>query len=106
VVGTGGVRPRASRCQIASYRVPAGGGVVVVVGWKSREAGVKTGRAPLRKLRRVTRPSFECFSGRGAVAQVVLGGRSYQVNIMVGDHASQQRVAEALAIGRSFDLAR
>ena len=50
-------------------------------------------------------PSFECFSGRGAAAQVVLGGKAYQVNVMVGDRASKQRVAEALTVTRSFNLA-
>ena len=54
----------------------------------------------------VHRPSFECFSGRGAVADVLLGGKPYQVNVMVGDRASKSRVAEALAVARSFDLAR
>ena len=66
---------------------------------------LKPGRAPLKKLVTVTRPSFECFSGRGAAAQVVLGGKAYQVNVMVGDRASKQRVAEALTVTRSFNLA-
>lgn len=109
VVGTAGVRPRDSRCQIAAYGIPAAGAVVVVVGWKSvATAGgaPKPGRAPLRKLIEVHRPSFECFSGRGAVAQVLLRGKLYQVNVMVGDRASKRRVAEALAAARSFELAR
>jgi len=41
----------------------------------------------------------------GAAAQVVLGGKAYQVNVMVGDRASKQRVAEALTVTRSFNLA-
>ena len=52
------------------------------------------------------RPSFECFTGRGAAAQVALGGRAYQINVMVGDKASKRRVAAALAVARSFDLTR
>lgn len=112
VVGTAGVRPRASRCQIAAYSIPAAGAVVVVVGWKSvataggRAPKPKPGRAPLKKLVAVDRPSFECFSGRGAVAQVLIGGKPYPVNVMVGDRASKRRVADALAVARSFDLAR
>jgi hypothetical protein len=110
VVGTEGVRPKPSPCPIAGYRIPATGGVVVVVGWKSvASAGggvVKPGRAPLKKLSAVHRPSFECFSGRGAVAVVLLGGKPYQVNVLVGDRASKRCVAQALAVGRSFDLAR
>jgi hypothetical protein len=110
VVGTTGVRARSSPCQIASYRVPPNGAVVVVVGWRnvsqSGGQGLKPGRAPLEKLVAVRRPSIECFSGRGAVAQVVLDGRVYQVNVMVGDRASRRRVTKALAIARSFDLAR
>ena len=107
VVGTNGVRQRFSRCQIASYRLPPRGAVVVVVGWRnlanSGAQGQKPGRAPLKELVAVHRPSFECFAGRGAVAAVVLDGRAYQVNVMVGDRASRLRVSEALAIGRSFD---
>jgi hypothetical protein len=110
VVGTEGVHPRPSSCPIAGYRIPAAGAVVVVVGWKSvASAGggaLKPGRAPLRGLNAVHVPSFECFSGRGAVAEVLLGGKPYQVNVLVGDRASRPRVAEALAVGRSFDLAR
>jgi hypothetical protein len=106
VVGTAAVRPRVSQCQIAAYRIPASGAVVVAVGWKSAgSAGgaPKPGRAPLKKLVSVHRPSFECFSGRGAVAQVLLGGRPYQVNVMVGRSASKRRITEALAVARSFD---
>jgi hypothetical protein len=108
VVGTARVRARPSQCQIAAYRIPSAGAVVVVVGWKSATSGggrLKRGRAPLNKLVTVTRPSFECFSGRGAAAQVVLGDKAYQVTVMVGDRASKQRVAEALTVTRSFNLA-
>lgn len=109
VVGTTEVRPKPSQCQIAAYRIPPAGAVVVVVGWKTATSGggsLKPGRAPLKKLHGVHRPSFECFAGRGAVAQVALGGKAYQVNVMVGDRASSQRVADALAVARSFDLTR
>jgi hypothetical protein len=110
VVGTAGVRPLASNCEIAAYPLPPAGAVVVVVGWKSvvtaGGAPWKPGRAPLKNLLAVHRPSFECFSGRGAVADVLLAGKPYQVNVMVGDRASKPRVAEALAVARSFDLAR
>jgi hypothetical protein len=106
VVGTAGARARPSRCQIAAYRVPPAGAVVVVVGWRTAGAFKGTGRAPLRKLVAVHRPSFECFRGRGAAADVVLRGRQYQVDVMVGDRASPRRVAAALAVGRSLELAR
>ena len=110
VVGTTGVRPRPSWCQIAAYSLPATGAVVVVVRWKSVSsaggAPLRPGRAELEKLRSVHRPSFECFSGRGAVAEVLLGGHPYQVNVMVGDRAGKERVAAALAVARSFALTR
>jgi hypothetical protein len=108
VVGTAGARPRASQCQIASYRVPHGGAVVVVVGWSSLSEGgpQRPGRWPLKALTSVRRPSFECFAGRGAAAYLVLRRRGYQVNVMVGDRASRQRVQQALAVGRSFELSR
>jgi hypothetical protein len=107
VVGTRGVHPGTSQCQIAAYSIPPGGAVVVIVAWKTATSGgghLKPGRAPLKALRSVRRPSFECFNGRGAVAQVALGGKAYQINVMVGDHARARVVAQALAVGRSFDL--
>src|ERR671935_103935 len=53
VVGTVGVRmDLTSECQIAAYRIPPGGAVVVVVGWRKSYGG-RPGRAPLRALRRV-----------------------------------------------------
>jgi hypothetical protein len=110
VVGTAGVRPQASHCEIAAYRLPPSGAVVVVVGWESiASAGGSPwtrGRAPLKSLVAVHRPSFDCFAGRGAASDVLLGGKPYQVKVMVGDRASKTRVEEALAIARSFDLAR
>jgi hypothetical protein len=106
VVGTPGVHHKKSRCQVAAYTIPPAGAVVVLVGWKKDSGGQKPGRAPLAKLVAVHRPSFECFSGRGAVASLVLGGKPYQVNVLVGDRASKQRVRAALAVARSFDLVR
>jgi hypothetical protein len=108
VVGTAGAHPRSSQCQIAAYSVPTKGTVVVVVGWKTATSGgghLKPGRAPLAALRSVHRPSLECFNGRGAVAQVALGGKAYQINVMVGNGASAQRIAQALAVARSFNVA-
>ncbi|OAI54792.1 hypothetical protein AYO48_04615 [Gaiella sp. SCGC AG-212-M14] len=67
-VGTAGVAPKPTQCQIAAYRVPAHGAVVVVVGWKTAtsEGGrMKPGRWPLKTLTSVKRGSFECFAGRG-----------------------------------------
>jgi hypothetical protein len=109
VVGTAGVRPRASQCQIAAYRVPAGGAVVVVVGWSSVTMAGGTerpGRAPLAKLVAVHPHSAECFAGRAAAAQLNLGGKLFQVNVMVGNRASKLRVDQALAVARSFALTR
>jgi hypothetical protein len=109
VVGTAGVAPKSTQCQIAAYRVPARGAVVVIVGWKTATSGggrMKPGRRPLEALVSVKRPSFECFDGRGAVASLALGGKAYQVNVLVGGSTSAQRVDEALAVGRSFRLAR
>jgi hypothetical protein len=109
VVGTHGVHVAQSQCQIAAYHLPPGGAVVVVVGWRSLKlsgaAQARPGRAALAKLVAVRRPSFECFAGRGAAADLVLRGRAYQVNVMVGDRAARQRVEAALAIGRSFAVA-
>jgi hypothetical protein len=107
VVGTAGVRAKPSQCQIAAYRVPPTGAVVVIVGWKSAAAGrgtPKPGRAPLKKLVALRAHSAECFAGRAAAVDVHLGGRLYQVNVMVGNSASSKISADALAVGRSFRL--
>jgi hypothetical protein len=110
VVGTAGVGWNLrSACQNTAYRVPVTGAVVVVLGWTSlRLAGSPrpTGRASLSKLIRVSRPIFECSSARGAGASVVLRGKAYQVDVMVGDRTTPARVAEALAVARSFDVSR
>jgi hypothetical protein len=72
VVGTSGVHPRSSQCQVASYSIPPAGAVVVIVGWKtatSASGDLKPGRAPLASLRSVRRPSFECFNRRGRASR-------------------------------------
>jgi hypothetical protein len=110
VVGTSGVVPDPRvPCPIAAYRIPPAGAVVVVVRWRTRTSGGGTmgsGRGPLAGLRSVRRPSFECFSGRGASVSLALGPHAYQVNVLVGDRAPPRAVAAALAVGRSFDLDR
>lgn len=109
VVGTAGVVPKPTHCQIAAYRVPARGAVVVVVGWKTATSGggrMNPGRGPLKALTSAKRGTFECYAGRGAATSLALGGKAYQVNVLVGDSTSAKRVAEALAVGRSFRLAR
>jgi hypothetical protein len=63
------------------------------------------GRDPLKELVAVRRPSYECFPGRGALAQVRLNGKVYQVNVLVGDDASAQQIGQALAVARSFNRA-
>lgn len=100
VAGTRGTRPIDTECQVASYRVPADGAVVVVLG--SRGGYLEKQQLELSKLRR---PMFSCFGGRGAMGQVSRKGRDYQVNIMVGDDATQATIREAYAVARSFGLA-
>jgi hypothetical protein len=108
VAGSRGVEPLPNaRCQVAAYHVPSTGAVVVVVRWRTVTSGrgrPLAGRAPLKTLTHVTRPSFECFAGRGAEAQLALGGHSYQVNVMVGDRATTGAIQQALAVARSFGL--
>jgi hypothetical protein len=99
VIGTDGVRAVESDCQVSSYRVPANGAVVVVIGW--RDAVGTSGFLPLAALK-LRRGTFECFAGRGAVAQVTRRNRDFQVNVMVGDRASAETVEDALAAARSF----
>jgi hypothetical protein len=84
---------------VSSYRVPANGAVVVVIGW--RDAVGTSGFLPLAALK-LRRGTFEYFAGHGAVAQVTRRNRDFQVNVMVGDRASAETVEDALAAARSF----
>jgi hypothetical protein len=105
VIGTRGVAARPSECQVAAYKIPADGAAVVVLAWRGVAAdGIPRDRHELVAMR-LRRPMFECWDGRGAVAQLALKGRAYQVNVMVGDKASRETIADALAIARSFGLA-
>jgi hypothetical protein len=92
---------------MAAYYGPADGAVVVIVRWKTATSGrqIKPGRQPLKAMTSVGRRSFEC-SPEGAASSLVLGGKAYQVNLMVGNHAANERIAQALAAARSFHLAR
>jgi len=102
VVGTQGVAPRSSECQVASYRIPADGAAIVVLGYRgTAPAGLPRDRSQLQAMR-LKRPLFACFDGRGAVAQIVVRNHAYQVNVMVGDRATRETVAAALAAARSF----
>ncbi len=101
VIGTDGVHPMESDCQVASYRVPADGAVVVVIGWKN-SIGVSSPPLSAMKLRRGT---FECFAGRGAFARVSRGDRDFQVSVLVGDRASYATADAALEAARSLTLA-
>jgi len=106
VVGTDGAHGKQSSCTQAAYDLPANGAVVVVLGWSSVAAAggsPQAGRGPLRQLVSVTKPSFECFSGRGAGADLLLAGKRYQVGVLVGDRATKARVHDALAVARSFE---
>ena len=102
VIGTDGVRAVESECQVSSYRVPANGALVVVIGW--RDAIGNSGFLPFSAMK-LRRGTFECFAGRGAVAQVTRRNRDFQINVMVGDRASADTVEDALAAARSFAVA-
>jgi hypothetical protein len=105
-VASGGVRAKPSRCTQAAYRIPPDEAVVIVIGWSSVAAAggaPEPGREPLRRLTAVRRPSFECFDGRGAAADLLLHGKRYQVGVLVGDRASKRRVRQALGVARSFE---
>jgi hypothetical protein len=89
---------------VTAYRIPDDGAAVVVLGWRGKALeGVPRDRAALDTLR-LRRPYFECWSGRGASAQIALRGRAYQVNVLVGDRATTQTAAAALRVARSFGV--
>lgn len=101
VVGTDGVRAVDTDCQVSSYRVPATGALVVVIGW--RDSIGRAGFLPLSAMK-LRRGTFECFAGRGAVAQLTRRNRDFQVNVMVGDRADAETIADAFEAARSFAL--
>ena len=101
MIGTDGVRATQSDCQVSSYRVPADGAAVVVIGWKT-SIGVSFPPLSAMKLRRGT---FDCFAGRGTFARVTRGDRDFQVNVLAGDRASNATIEDALDAARSLALA-
>jgi hypothetical protein len=105
VAGTHGVRAIDTDCQVATYRIPADGAAVVVIGWRAR-LGVSylPGKEAL-VAKDLERGYFECFDGRGVAAQLDLQGHTYQLNVMVGDRADRATITDALAAARSFALA-
>lgn len=100
VIGTDGARPVQSDCQVASYRVPSDGAVVVVLGWRD-SIGVSFPSLQAMKLRRAT---FDCFDGRGAFARITRADRDFQVNVLVGDRASSATIGDAFDAARSLAL--
>ena len=102
VIGTKGVEATETECLVSSYRVPADGAVVVVIGWREAVGGSSFFPLGAMKLRRGT---FECFAGRGAVGRVTRRDRDFQVNVMVGDRADQATVEAALEAARSIAAA-
>jgi hypothetical protein len=106
VAGTEDVTSRRSECQVAAYHVPADGAAVVVLRWAGKAPDwVTTDRQVLADLR-LRRQYFECWDDRGAAAQIAIKGRAYQVNVLVGDRATQKTTNAALAVARSVDAVR
>ena len=103
VIGTDGVRAFDSDCKVSAYRVPSDGAVVVVIGW--REPTGVSSFLPLSSMK-LRRGTFQCFADRGAVAQVNRRGLDFQVNVMVGDRASQDTIDAAFDSARSIVAAR
>jgi hypothetical protein len=101
VIGTDGAKAIDSPCLVSSYRVPADGAVVVVIGWRESVGGTSFLPLSAMELRRGT---FKCFAGRGAVARVTRRERDFQVNVLVGDKAEPETIAAALDAARSFVL--
>jgi hypothetical protein len=102
VAGTQGVRPIETDCLASSYRVPADGAAVVVIGWKRKLSTHYVGGRENLFARELERGYFDCFAGRGVAAQIDLDGRTYQVNVLVGDRAERATMLDALAAARSL----
>jgi hypothetical protein len=105
VAGTPGVRPIETDCLASSYRIPADGAAVVVIGWKRKLTTHYVGGRDALLVRELERGYFDCFAGRGVAAQFDLDNRTYQVNVMVGDRAERSTILDALAAARSLAAA-
>ena len=68
VVGTRGVRPIDTECQVASYRVPADGAAVVVIGWKGKLGDVVPARQGGLFAKELERGFFRVFRRARAIA--------------------------------------
>jgi hypothetical protein len=101
VIGSDGVKAVDSECQVSSYRIPADGAAVVVIGWRDSIGG---SFMPLSSLR-LRRGTFDCFAGRGGVGRITLRDRDFQVNVLVGDRASSATIDAALDAARSLGVA-
>jgi hypothetical protein len=104
VVGTQGVRPIDTDCLASSYRVPADGAAVVVIGWKRKLSTHYVGGRENLFARELERGYFDCFAGRGIAAQIDIDGHTYQVNVLVGDRADRGTILDALAAARSLGV--
>jgi hypothetical protein len=102
VAGTQGVRPIETDCLASSYRVPADGAAVVVIGWRRKLSTHYVGGRENLFARELERGYFDCFAGRGVAAQIDLDGRTYQVNVLLGDRADRATMLDALAAARSL----
>jgi len=105
VVGTAGVRPAsATRCRLAAYRIPRGGAAVVIAAQpvSGRPGGVENGIA-LRRLR-LGRGRLQCYPELGGFVSLHLGTRRFQVAVLADGGAGIGRIADALAVARSFML--
>jgi hypothetical protein len=90
------VESRRSRCQIASYAVPADAVVLVVVEW--RESGARLRTRPQRfdaRALRLARGAVECHAGRGGGTQFVESGRAFGAYLLLGDRAPDALAARA-----------
>jgi hypothetical protein len=101
VIGTDGVKAIDTDCQVSSYRVPADGAAVVVIGWRDSIGGTSLLPLSAMKLRRGT---FDCFAGRGAVGRLTRRDRDFQLNVMVGDRASAATIDAAFDAVKSFGV--
>jgi hypothetical protein len=86
VVGTSGVHPRSSQCQIASYSILRPELSSSSSAGRPRPPPAAISSPAARRSRRCGQCAARASSAStGAVAQVALDGKAYQINVMVGD---------------------
>jgi hypothetical protein len=102
-VGTAGVRPGKPRCAFGSFVIPPSGTTVLVVATPQFPAPRRSLSEAAQHLA-LRKGSVECwYHHRGGVVFGEVGGRAYELAILVGDAASDAQINLAKRVAASVE---